>query len=576
MFSLEATGPTGNGRSPWTRQSRFTIPKREVWEAFKRVKANQGAAGVDGQSIAEFEADLSNNLYKLWNRLSSGSYFPPPVRRVDIPKANGGTRPLGIPTVADRIAQEVARRYLEPILEPVFHADSYGYRPGKSAIDAVRTARERCWRYDWVLDLDIKGFFDSIDWELMLTAVRRHTDCPWVLLYIERWLKAPVQMEDGSVVPRTAGTPQGGVISPLLANLFLHYAFDMWMARTFPHIPFERYADDIICHCKSAEEARALWSALADRFAACKLVLHPEKTKIVYCKDVNRRGDFPDIRFDFLGFQFRARKTMWVKADRRIFAHSFQPAASPKALTRISREIRRWALHHRSDKSLTELAADVQPVHPRLDHLLQPLLQDAVASDPEADRRLCHSVGTPQVQAHAPPDQGRKRLVRPAPPRQPDALRPLAPMPWQRPNIGSRVTREGHARFWERPGVKFLRATRQSRRSSHSSAMKVKRSWPPKATTLCHKRSSASATMAERRPALLQSTFSPSWRGQMHRLSPSAPRVNTQSTNARHGVARPRVQINPRVPGRYSNWPAGAHSAGIPPTALHRTAQERW
>ncbi len=192
----------------------FKIPKREIWEAFKRVKANQGAAGVDGQSIAAFEANLSGNLYKLWNRMSSGSYFPPPVRRVDIPKAGGGTRPLGIPTIADRIAQEVVRRYLEPILEPVFHPDSYGYRPGKSAIDAVRQARQRCWRYDWVLDLDVKGYFDSIDWELLLSAVRRHTNCPWVLLYVERWLKAPVQMEDGSVVPRTAGTPQGGVMAP--------------------------------------------------------------------------------------------------------------------------------------------------------------------------------------------------------------------------------------------------------------------------------------------------------------------------------------------------------------------------
>jgi RNA-directed DNA polymerase len=335
----------------------FLIPKREVWEAFKRVKANQGAAGVDGQSIAEFEANLSGNLYKLWNRLASGSYFPPPVRRVEIPKANGGTRPLGIPTVADRIAQEVARRYLEPILEPVFHTDSYGYRPGKSAIDAVAKARERCWRSDWVLDLDIKGFFDSLDWELLLKAIRRHTDCAWVLLYIERWLKAPVQIEDGSIVPRQTGTPQGGVISPLLANLFLHYAFDMWMAREFPHIPFERYADDAICHCKSAEEARGLWRDLEDRLAALKLVLHPGKTKIVYCKDVNRRGDYPVISFDFLGFQFRARKTMWVKPDRRIFAHSFQPAASPKALTRISREVRRWRLHLRSDKSLKDLAS---------------------------------------------------------------------------------------------------------------------------------------------------------------------------------------------------------------------------
>src|SRR5580765_3392911 len=216
----------------------FKIPKRDVWEAFKRVKANQGAAGVDGQSIAEFEANLKGNLYKLWNRMSSGSYFPPPVRRVDIPKADGGTRPLGIPTVADRVAQEVARRFLEPILEPVFQPDSYGYRPGKSAIDAVRTARQRCWRYDWVLDLDVRSYFDSIDWELMLKAVRHHTDCPWVLLYIERWLKAPMQMEDGSVAPRMSGTPQGGVISPTLANLFLHYAFDVWMVRTFPHIPF--------------------------------------------------------------------------------------------------------------------------------------------------------------------------------------------------------------------------------------------------------------------------------------------------------------------------------------------------
>ena len=336
----------------------FNIPKREVWEAFKKVKANQGAAGVDGQSIADFEADLSNNLYKLWNRLSSGSYFPPPVRRVDIPKADGGTRPLGIPTVADRVAQEVARRYLEPRLEPVFHADSYGYRPGKSAIDAVRQARQRCWRHDWVLDLDVKAYFDSIDWELMLKAVRHHTNCPWVLLYIDRWLKAPVQMEDGGVVPRTAGTPQGGVVSPILANLFLHYAFDMWMARTFPQIPFERYADDVICHCKSADEARMLWSMLADRFAACKLLLHPEKTKIVYCKDAKRRGEFPNQSFDFLGFSFRARKTMW---QGHIPAHGFMPAVSPKALMTISRKIRRWTLHQRSDKSLQDLANMYNP-----------------------------------------------------------------------------------------------------------------------------------------------------------------------------------------------------------------------
>jgi group II intron reverse transcriptase/maturase len=336
----------------------FDIPKRDVWEAFKRVKANRGAAGVDGQSIEDFEADLSNNLYKLWNRLSSGSYFPSPVRRVDIPKVDGGTRPLGIPTVADRIAQEVVRRRLEPLLEPVFHVDSFGYRPGRSAIDAVRRARQRCWRHNWVLDIDVKGYFDSIDWELLLKAVRYHTDCSWVVLYIERWLKVPVQMEDGHVVTRQAGTPQGGVISPLLANLFLHYAFDAWMARMFPHIPFERYADDIVCHCRSAEAAQALRSALQDRLAACKLELHPQKTKIVYCKDANRRGDFEHTSFEFLGFTFRVRKAMNAKG--KPFA-CFLPAISRKAMTAISRKIRRWRLHLRSDKPLKDLATMANP-----------------------------------------------------------------------------------------------------------------------------------------------------------------------------------------------------------------------
>ncbi len=330
----------------------FNISKRDIWEAFIRVKANKGAAGVDRQTIADFEADLKNNLYKLWNRMSSGSYFPLPVLRVEIPKADGGLRPLGIPTVTDRIAQEVARRKLEPILEPVFHSDSFGYRPGRSPIDAVVQARQRCWRYDWVLDLDVKAYFDSIDWELLLKAVRHHTDCPWVLLYIERWLKVPVQMEDGRIEPRRAGTPQGGVISPLLANLFLHYAFDIWMKRNHPYIPFERYADDAVCHCRSEKEAQALRNALVDRLAECKLELHPEKTKIVYCKDKNRRGDYPNISFDFLGFCFRARRTMWNGKP----AHGFLPAVSPKALKRLGREVRRWTLHHRSDKSLSDLA----------------------------------------------------------------------------------------------------------------------------------------------------------------------------------------------------------------------------
>lgn len=336
----------------------FNIPKREVWEAYKRVRANQGAAGVDGQSIAEFEQDLSDNLYKLWNRLSSGSYFPLPVRRVDIPKATGGTRPLGIPTVTDRIAQMVVKRYLEPLLEPIFHEDSYGYRPGKSAIQAVGTARQRCWRRDWVLDLDIKGFFDNIDHALLIRAVRKHTDCKWVLLYTERWLKAPVQFADGTLEARDQGTPQGGVISPLLANLFLHYALDAWMVRNHPDIPFERYADDGIYHCANLAQAERLKALVEQRLTDCGLALHPDKTKIVYCKDTRRRGDYRRRKFDFLGYTFRPRKS---KNRRGEYFVSFSPAVSNEAATAIRRTMRRWGLHQRSDKSLEDLAAIVNP-----------------------------------------------------------------------------------------------------------------------------------------------------------------------------------------------------------------------
>ena len=335
------------------RAKPFDIPKREVWEAYKSVRANQGAAGVDGQSIADFEADLSNNLYKIWNRMSSGSWFPPPVRRVDIPKGEGKTRPLGIPTVADRVAQMVVKRYLEPRVEPYFHKDSYGYRPGKSALDAVGAARQRCWRYDWVLDLDVKGYFDSIPRDLLMRAVRKHTDCPWVLLYIERWLKAPVQMVDGSLIARERGTPQGGVVSPVLANLFLHYAFDMWMQRNYPHIPFERYADDAICHCCSEAQAKTILAALEKRFAECGLTLHPEKTKIVYCKDEDRRQNYPTHKFDFLGYTFRPRLSR--RKGNRVGV-SFSPAVSAKALKKIGQAVRGWTLHLRSDKSLEDLA----------------------------------------------------------------------------------------------------------------------------------------------------------------------------------------------------------------------------
>ena len=331
----------------------FPITKRQVWEAYKSVKANHGGAGVDEQSLGEFAEDLENNLYKLWNRLASGSWMPPPVKRVEIPKADGGVRGLGVPTIADRIAQTVVKQALEPELEKLFHPDSYGYRPGKSAHQAIGQARERCWRHDWVVDLDIKGFFDNIDGDLMMRAVRHHTQDTWVLLYIERWLRAEVQMPDGSLHSRERGTPQGGVVSPLLANLFLHYTFDAWMQRTYPQIPFERYADDALCHCRTREEAEELKAALERRFAECRLELHPEKTKIVYCKDDDRRLEYPCTRFDFLGYTFRPRrsKNRWGK-----YFINFSPAISNKAAKAIRQEVRGWRLQLRSDKDLDDLA----------------------------------------------------------------------------------------------------------------------------------------------------------------------------------------------------------------------------
>ncbi len=331
----------------------YDISKHKVWEAYKRVKANQGAAGIDGESIEDFERNLKNNLYKIWNRMSSGSYFPPPVRTVSIPKSNGGTRNLGIPTVGDRIAQMVVKLYLEPQVEPQFHRDSYGYRPGKSAHDAVAVARGRCWKLNYVIDLDIKGFFDNLDHPLIMRAVKKHTNCEWILLYIERWLKAPVQQEDGTMVGRECGTPQGSVISPLIANLFMHHAFDSWMAEQFPTVPFERYADDALVHCKTLNQAKLVLAAIEKRLGQCKLDLHPEKTKIVYCKDVDRKGSYENERFDFLGFTFRPRLS---KNSRGKHFVSFNPAISDKAKLNISSTIRSWRINMRSDKRLEDLA----------------------------------------------------------------------------------------------------------------------------------------------------------------------------------------------------------------------------
>jgi len=339
---------------PKPKDKPFEISKWVVWEAYQRVKANDGAAGVDGESIEEFERDLKGNLYKLWNRLSSGSYFPAPVRAVEIPKAHAqGVRILGVPTVADRIAQTVVRLYLEPKVEPLFHPDSYGYRPGRSALQAVGVCRERCWRRDWVIDLDIRAFYDSVDHELVLRAVRRHTDERWILLYVERWLKAPLQQKDGTLVRRDRGTPQGSSISPLLANLFLHYAFDVWMRKQFPDLQFERYCDDGVVHCKTEKQARVVRDAIARRLAQGGLELHPDKTRIVYCKDENRRATYANERFDFLGYTFRPRLS-----KSRVGKHfvNFSPAVSDDALKAMSRELWSWRLNCRSDKSLGDLA----------------------------------------------------------------------------------------------------------------------------------------------------------------------------------------------------------------------------
>jgi len=338
----------------------YDISKHVVWEAWKKVAANGGAPGVDGQTVEDFKRKLKDNLYKVWNRMSSGSYLPKAVRLCEIPKEDGKVRVLGIPTVEDRVAQMTAAMVFEPKVEPQFHPSSYGYRPGKSAMEAVGQARQRCWRWDWVIDLDIQGFFDSIDHGLMLELVRKYAAEPWVLLYVERWLKAQGQGEDGKTVGRERGTPQGGVISPLLANLFLHEAFDRWMQEEFPALPFERYADDIIVHCKTLKQAQYALACIRERLKTWRLTLHPDKTKIVYCKDKTRRGDHEHTKFDFLGYEFRARGTRNPKTGE-IF-DGFVPAIRPKAMRAIREAIRKWRLVQRTPESLEDLAKDINPV----------------------------------------------------------------------------------------------------------------------------------------------------------------------------------------------------------------------
>jgi RNA-directed DNA polymerase len=356
-----ATGnrPTAQQEEPLDVAKPFAIPKQLVWQAYLGVKSKGGAAGVDQQSLEAFERDLKNNLYRVWNRMSSGSYFPPPVKAVPIPKKSGGTRILGVPTVSDRIAQTVVKLMLEPILEPVFDKDSYGYRPGKSAQDALAVTRKRCWQYDWVVEFDIRGLFDNIRHDMLMKAVRHHCNCPWVLLYIERWLTAPLQQQDGSLTARDQGTPQGGVVSPILANLFLHYAFDAWVRREMPRVPFCRYADDGLLHCESRRQAEYVMRAISERFQQCGLEIHPDKSCIVYCKDANRQEDYPRISFTFLGYTFRPRRCV----DKKGRLHpNYLPAISRSAKKEINRQIRNWHIQLKNEKTLSDLSRMFNPI----------------------------------------------------------------------------------------------------------------------------------------------------------------------------------------------------------------------
>jgi group II intron reverse transcriptase/maturase len=337
----------------------FMIEKWRVYEAYKAVKSSKGAAGVDGQTIEQFEANLKGNLYKIWNRMSSGTYFPPPVRAVSIPKKSGGERILGVPTVSDRIAQMVVKQLIEPDLDPIFLPDSYGYRPGKSALEAVGVTRKRCWKYDWVLEFDIKGLFDNIEHELLLKAVRKHVKCKWALLYIGRWLRAP--MEQNRVrIERTRGTPQGGVISPILSNLFLHYTFDLWMRRTYPDLPWCRYADDGLVHCRTEREAEAVKAELQARLEECHLQMHPTKTKIVYCRDARRRASYPNVKFDFLGYEFRPRRVSNPQNGRTFCG--FTPAVSPSALKAMRETIRDLDIRRQTQLALADIADRLNPL----------------------------------------------------------------------------------------------------------------------------------------------------------------------------------------------------------------------
>ena len=344
----------------WNETKSIPVSKEQVWLAYKKVKANQGSAGVDQISMEEFDAQRSKHLYKLWNRLASGSYFPPPVKEVEIPKKDGKVRKLGIPTIADRVAQMVVKEYLEARFEKIFSPNSYGYRPEKSAHQALEKVRQNCRKTDWAIDLDIKGFFDNIDHERLMLAVQKHVPEKWCLLYIQRWLTMPVQTKSGELIQKQGkGTPQGGVISPLLANLFLHYAMDKWLEQNHPNVEYVRYADDAILHCRTKTEAEQTLAALDERMKACGLELHPEKTKQVYCRDYRRQDTYETVKFDFLGYSFQPRSTK-SKQTGKLFL-GFDCAISISSKKRIADKLEDLKIDRLNFKSIVGVALYLEP-----------------------------------------------------------------------------------------------------------------------------------------------------------------------------------------------------------------------
>lgn len=339
----------------------FEISRETVYKAYRQVRSRKGAGGVDKMSLADFDKDYKRYLYRIWNRMSSGSYMAPSVKLEEIPKKGGGLRPLGIPTICDRIAQTVVKMSIEDRFEKIFHEDSYGYRPNKNAHQALAKAKVRCWKKDWVIDLDIKGFFDNIPHNLLMKAVRKHCNEKWVLLYIGRWLVASLEKENGETVARTKGVPQGSVIGPLLANLYLHYCMDVWLERNYPECKFERYADDAIIHCSSEQKAMEVKQRLEARMQECGLELHPEKTKIVYCKDSNRKRTATEhVQFDFLGYTFMPRSAQ--HSVRKEWFTSWLPAVSKKAMKSMNGKMRSWSILRVSSCTLTDIAKAINPI----------------------------------------------------------------------------------------------------------------------------------------------------------------------------------------------------------------------